>query len=268
MSTTISTLDKFLLAFQAEGLKLKRRKMIKLSYLIPLSGLVLLSFIVIFVDDYKAIIQMADGALTINDALDLYFAFFMTIMFPVMIAIYTASISSIEREAKTEFTLGVLPTSPFLVFLSKIAKNLLNTIIGVFIGISSVMVFSVIANHYLEWFPKEYELSFFLERLFYSQVGSFLFLPIIILHTWLGERFNIKLLNMFGIMFIGLVAIGFNAKGTYIYIPHSLPMEVINSYKNIQRSFALSLTTYFAYIVGLLGLAYYDLEKNIFQRRK
>ncbi len=266
MNTQISTRDKFKLAFQAEGLKLKRRKMIKLSYLIPLAGIVFLIIGVTFADRFKDIL-LATDLVTLENVLDGYIGFFMFIMFPIMIAVYTASISSIEREAKTAFTIGVLPTSPFIVFLTKIFKNLINTIIGVFIGLVSVMLFAVIANNYLEWFPKDYSFMYFVERVFYGELGSLMFLPIIILHTWLGERFSIKLLNMFSIMFVGFVTTAIATKG-YLYLPYTLPFELLDSYFSSEHSFLVSIGTYLAYLFGMLYLVYLDYEKNIFKRKK
>ncbi len=268
MISNIGVLNKFMLAFKAEGLKLKRRKMIKLSYLIPVLGLVFLAFGLIFADDFKPFF-LESGVFTFEMLLNIYVGFFLFVMFPAMIAIYTASISSVEREAKTEFTLGVLPTSHFLIFLAKILKNIINTVVGVFVGLVSVMIFAVIANNSLEWFPQDYSFGFFWEKIYQGQIGSLLFIPIIILHTWIGERLNVKLLNMFGMMFIGLVATLYviNAE-SFLYLPHSLPVEILESYKNPEVSFTVSLVSYFAWLIGLLGIVYLDLEKNIFKRKK
>lgn len=268
MSTQNSLLNKFMLAFKAEGLKLKRRKMIKLSYLIPLSGIVFLGFGLSFADKFKMLFADS-GAIKFEDMLDIYMGFFMYAIFPIMIAVYTASISSIEREAKTGFTLGVLPTSPFLVFLTKILKNFINTVLGVFVGLVSVMIFAVIANNSLQWYPTEYDYMHFLELIGYGQLGSLMFIPIIILHTWLGERFNIKLLNMFGMMFIGFVTTLIVTKTqSYLYIPHTLPVELMHSYFDPDSNFAVSVITYILWTGGLLYLVFLDLNKNIFRRKK
>ncbi len=268
MNSQAGILNKFILAYKAEGLKLKRRPMIKLSYLIPLFGLVFLALILMFADNFQEYF-VENQLIKFEDLLDMYIGFFMYFMFPVMIAIYTASISTIEREAKTELTLGVLPTSPFLVFTSKVTKNIINTILGVFVGTSSAMIFAVIANSYLEWFPMDNDFMYFVERTLYAQAGSFMFIPMIILHTWIGERLNIKLLNMFGMMFIGVTATLYTTKtGIYLYLPHTLPTELMFSYLNPEVEFLYSLGAYLMWIGGLLYLAYLDFEKNIFKRKK
>ncbi len=268
MNSQAGILNKIILAYKAEGLKLKRRPMIKLSYLISLLGLVFLALMLMFADNFKEFF-LENKLIKFEDLLDLYIGFYMYFMFPVMIAIYTASISTIEREAKTELTLGVLPTSHFIVFLTKITKNIVNTIIGVFIGTGSAMIFAVIANSYLEWFPMDNHFMYFVERIFYVQLGSIMFIPIIILHTWIGERLNVKLLNMFGMMFIGFVTtLIVSVSGTYLFIPHTLPFELILSYNDPNHVFTYSVTGYFVWLIGLLYLVYMDLEKNIFKRKK
>ncbi len=268
MNAQLSIMDKFLLAFKAEGLKLKRRKMIKLSYLIPLFGLVLLALVLMFADTFREIIIQVG---TFEKVMTFYVGFFMMFMFPTMIAVYTASISSIEREAKTGFTLGVLPTSPFLVFLTKILKNMINTFIGTFIGISSVVAFALIANSQMEWFVVEKGFFDYMPMILKIEAVSLLFLPIIILHTWLGERFNIKLLNLFGMIFLGILFTSL-ARGyeTNLYLPYSLPFEFMDTImdKGENLSYWPSLLAILGYIFGLLYLVYLDLEKNIFKRKK